>query len=68
MQTKQKEQRMIKNLFRRKPIYQVILATQPTEQEYKSWKKQLQDDLGDDYRVVIIVDNHKTYIETKLLK
>ena len=59
---------MIKNLFRRKPIYQITLPTPPLQGEYEDMKKNIKSDLGDDYKIVIIIDTHKDYIETKLLK
>lgn len=59
---------MIKNLFTRKPIYQITLTSIPTEEEFEKIKKDLKDELGDEYKVVIVVDTHKVYIETKILK
>ena len=59
---------MIKNIFTRKPIYQITLTTTPTEEEFEIMKQKLKLELGDEYKVVIIVDTHKVYIETKLLK
>jgi len=59
---------MILNLFKRKPIYQVTYPSIPTKEEYESMKKALRDELSDQYKVVIIIDVHKVYIETKILK
>lgn len=59
---------MIKNIFTRKPIYQITLTTTPNEEELKQIKHSLKEELGDEYKVVIVVDTHKVYIETKILK
>jgi hypothetical protein len=59
---------MIKNLLQRKPIFVITLAHQPTKEEYDTIKTRLVDELGDEYKVVVIVDIHKVHIETKILK
>jgi hypothetical protein len=59
---------MIKNLFTRKPIYQITLSSLPTQEEFKQIKKDLKDELGDEYKVVIVVDTYKVHTETKILK
>jgi hypothetical protein len=59
---------MFKNLFTRKPIYQITLAHQPTKEEYDTIKTRLIDELGDEYKIVVIVDIHKVHIETNILK
>lgn len=59
---------MIHRLFTKKPIYQITLTSLPTEEEFQQIKKDLKDELGDEYKVVVIVDTYKTYIETKILK
>jgi hypothetical protein len=59
---------MIKNLFTRKPIYQITLSSLPTQEEFKQIKKDLKDELGDEYKVVVVVDTYKVHTETKILK
>lgn len=59
---------MFKRLFQRKPIFVLTLAHQPTKEEYDIIKKRLTDEMGNEYNIVVIVDIHKVYIETKLLK
>jgi hypothetical protein len=59
---------MIKNLFTRKPIYQITLSSLPTQEEFEKIKKDLKDELGDEYKVVIVVDTYKVHTETKILK
>lgn len=59
---------MIKNLFTRKPIYQITLSSLPTQEEFERIKKDLKDELGDEYKVVIVVDTYKVHTETKILK
>lgn len=58
----------IKNFFTRKPIYQITLTTHPSAEEYEIIKKDLKKELGDEYKVIVVVDVDKVYIETKILK
>ena len=59
---------MLYRLFKRKPIFVVTLTSLPTKEDYDGIKNNLKEELGDDYKIVIIFDPHKTYMETKLLK
>jgi nitrogen regulatory protein PII-like uncharacterized protein len=59
---------MIKNFFTRKPIFQITLTSMPTQEEFETIKKDLRDELGDQYKVIVVVDVHKIHVETKLLK
>lgn len=59
---------MFKNLFTRKPIFQITLTSIPTEEEFEKIKKDLKDELGDEYKVVIVIDTHNIHIQTKILK
>ncbi len=59
---------MFKNLFTRKPIFQITLTSIPTEEEFERIKKDLKEELGDEYKVVIVVDTYKVHTETKILK
>ena len=59
---------MIKNFFTRKPIFQITLSSLPTQEEFEKIKKDLKDELGDEYKVVIVVDTYKVHTETKILK
>jgi len=59
---------MFKNLFTRKPIFQITLTSIPTEEEFEKIKKDLKDELGDEYKVVVVVDTYKVHTETKILK
>ena len=59
---------MIYRLFQRKPVFVVTLPTPPTQEEYEGIRNNLKEELGDDYKVVIVVDPHKVHLDTKILK
>lgn len=59
---------MIWKLFQRKPVFVITIPTTPSQEEYESIKNNLKVELGDQYKVVIVIDPHKTYLETKILK
>jgi hypothetical protein len=59
---------MITNLFTRKPIFVLTLIHTPSQEEMMAIKSSLVKELGNEYKVVIITDPTKTFVDTKILK
>lgn len=63
---KEKEQGMTS--FQPKPVYVVNIKGKITEEELKILKKDLNEELGDQYRVVINVELHKLALKQRYLQ
>lgn len=59
---------MFKRLFQRKPIFVLTLAKETRLEEYNTIVNSLKNELGNEYKVVVIIDSHKVHHDTKLLK
>jgi 3'-phosphoadenosine 5'-phosphosulfate sulfotransferase (PAPS reductase)/FAD synthetase len=59
---------MIWRLFRPRPIFVLTLPTILPMEEQAIVKEALKKELGNEYKVVLLMDSHKTYVETKILK
>lgn len=59
---------MIWRLFRPRPIFVLTLPQKLPLDEQAIVKEALKKEMGNEYKVVVLMDSHKTYIETKILK
>jgi hypothetical protein len=59
---------MIWRLFRPRPIFVLTIPTVLPMEEQAIVKELLKKELGNEYKVILLMDNHKTYIESKILK
>jgi hypothetical protein len=59
---------MIWRLFRPRPIFVLTIPTTLTIEEQAIIKNTLTEQMGNEYQVVVLMDSHKTYVETKILK
>jgi hypothetical protein len=59
---------MIWRLFKPRPIFVLTVPMALTSEELNAVKKSLTDQMGNEYKVVVLMDIHKTYVETKILK
>jgi 3'-phosphoadenosine 5'-phosphosulfate sulfotransferase (PAPS reductase)/FAD synthetase len=59
---------MIWRLFRPRPIFVLTLPTILPMEEQAIVKEALKKELGNEYKVVLLMDSYKTYVETKILK
>jgi hypothetical protein len=59
---------MIWRLFRPRPIFVLTIPTVLTVEEQAVIKNTLTKQMGKEYQVVVLMDHHKTYVETKILK
>ncbi len=59
---------MIWRLFRPRPIFVLTIPTTLTMEEQAVIKNTLTEQMGREYQVVVLMDNYKTYVETKILK
>ena len=59
---------MIWRLFRPRPIFVLTLPTTLPMEEQAIVKESLKKELGNEYKVVLLMDSYKTYVETKILK
>jgi 3'-phosphoadenosine 5'-phosphosulfate sulfotransferase (PAPS reductase)/FAD synthetase len=59
---------MIWRLFKPRPIFVLTLPQILPMEEQAILKEALKKEMGNEYKVVILMDKHKTYIETKILK
>jgi hypothetical protein len=62
------ETSMIWRLFRPRPIFVLTLPTTLPMEEQAIVKESLKKELGNEYKVVLLMDSYKTYVETKILK
>jgi hypothetical protein len=59
---------MIWRLFRPRPIFVLTIPTVLPMEEQAIVKESLKKELGNEYKVILLMDRHKTYIESKILK
>jgi hypothetical protein len=59
---------MIWRLFRPRPIFVLTIPTVLPMEEQAIVKESLKKELGNEYKVILLMDSHKTYIESKILK
>lgn len=59
---------MIWKLFKKKEIFVLTIPHLIMNEELDIVKQKLKDELGDQYKVVVIMDPHKVHMETKILK
>jgi 3'-phosphoadenosine 5'-phosphosulfate sulfotransferase (PAPS reductase)/FAD synthetase len=59
---------MIWRLFRPRPIFVLTIPTVLPMEEQAIVKESLKKELGNEYKVILLMDTHKTYIESKILK
>jgi hypothetical protein len=59
---------MIWRLFRPRPIFVLTLPTVLPMEEQAIVKEALKKELGNEYKVILLMDSHKVYIESKILK
>jgi hypothetical protein len=59
---------MIWRLFRPRPIFVLTIPTVLPMEEQAIVKEALKKELGNEYKVILLMDSHKVYIESKILK
>ena len=59
---------MIWRLFRPRPIFVLTIPTTLSMEEQAVIKNTLTEQMGKEYQIVVLMDSHKTYVETKILK
>jgi hypothetical protein len=59
---------MITNLFTRKPIFVLTLTQILSQEEMRAITSALKKELENEYKVVVITDPTKTFVDTKILK
>jgi len=59
---------MIWRLFRPRPIFVLTIPTVLPMEEQAIVKEALKKELGNEYKVILLMDSHKTYIESKILR
>jgi 3'-phosphoadenosine 5'-phosphosulfate sulfotransferase (PAPS reductase)/FAD synthetase len=59
---------MIWRLFKPRPIFVLTIPTVLPMEEQAIVKESLKKELGNEYKVVVLMDSYKTYIESKILR
>ena len=59
---------MIWRLFRPRPIFVLTIPQRMTQEELEHIRQHVKKEMGDEYNVIVLMDAHKTYVETKILK
>jgi hypothetical protein len=59
---------MIWRLFRSRPIFVLTIPTVLPMEEQAIVKEALKKELGNEYKVILLMDSYKTYIESKILR
>ena len=59
---------MIWRLFRPRPIFVLTIPTVLPMEEQAIVKEALKKELGSEYKVILLMDSYKTYIESKILR
>ncbi len=59
---------MIWRLFRPRPIFVLTIPNTMDKEEYDYIKNQIKQEMGKEYNVIVLMDSHKVYVETKILK
>lgn len=59
---------MIWRLFRPRPIFVLTIPTVLPMEEQVIVKEALKKELGNEYKVILLMDSYKTYVESKILR
>ncbi len=59
---------MIWRLFRPRPIFVLTIPIRLTQEEIEEIREHVKKEMGNEYKVIVLMDAHKTYVETKILK
>ena len=59
---------MIWRLFKPRPIFVLTIPETLSMEEQAIIKNTLTEQMGNEYQIVLLMDSHKTYVETKILK